>query len=179
MGQEGSGLQPCPAVGPCPPARAPHTRAYIRMIGVKHRTLIGWTLVLLGLLARPAWAVEYRLQVTNVDYRIFASYQEESPLAWSEQAPMSRLETPLDRRKFPTNAVIPGREVRVLEDPRYSSTVPTRVSVLPATREQAWTTIVWDGNPGDRVAFVVKTDMVVWQQVWSVAASAGGGLQRL
>jgi hypothetical protein len=46
------------------------------MSEVKRRTLVGWTLVLIGLMALPACALEYRLQVTNLDYRIFASYQE-------------------------------------------------------------------------------------------------------
>lgn len=166
----------------CPSSMAPHTHANIahkRMIKVRRRTVIGWTLVLIGLMALPAEAVEYRLQVTNLDYRVFASYQENPPFAWSEQAPMSRLETLLDQRKFPTNAVIPGREVQLLDDMGYGGTIPARIAVLPATRDQAWTTIVWDGNPEDRVAFVVKTDMVAWQEVWSVAASAGGNLRRL
>jgi hypothetical protein len=149
------------------------------MSEVKRRTLVGWTLVSIGLMALPACALEYRLQIANLDYRIFASYQEHPPFTWREQVPMSHLETLLDQRKFPTNAVIPGREVRLLEDPGYGGTIPARIAVLPATRDQAWTTVVWDGNPGDRVAFVVKTDMVAWQEVWSVAASAGGGLRRL
>jgi hypothetical protein len=30
--------------------------------------------VLIGLMALPAWKVDYRLQVINLGYRIFASY---------------------------------------------------------------------------------------------------------
>jgi hypothetical protein len=67
----------------------------------------------------------------------------------------------------------------LLEDPACGGRVPARVSLLPATRQQAWTTYVFDANPGDTVAFVVKTDMVAWQEVWDVAASVGGTLRRL
>jgi hypothetical protein len=89
------------------------------------------------------------------------------------------LEARLDAQQFSPAAVIPGREVQLLEDPAYGGTVPTRVSLLPATRQQAWTTYVFDANPGDTVAFVVKSDMAAWQEIWFVAANPGGALRRL
>jgi hypothetical protein len=144
-----------------------------------HRTIVAWLLASVGLLALPAWAMEYRLQVTNLDYRTFSAYLENSSPAWRGEERMGRLEVRLDTQEFPTNAVLPGREVQLLEDPRYGGKAPARLSVLPATRDQSWTTFVWDGDPGDTTAFVVKTDMVAWQQVWSVATSAGEGLRRL
>jgi hypothetical protein len=139
----------------------------------------GAALVLLALLVWSAGAVEYRLQVTHLDYRTFASYEEPSTAPLGEQAPMGRLEALLDQRQFSTNALIPGREVQLLEDPRYGGTIPARIAVLPATRDQAWTTIVWEGHPGDPVAFVVKSDMAAWQEVWAVAANPEGTLRRL
>jgi hypothetical protein len=57
--------------------------------------------------------------------------------------------------------------------------VPARVSLLPATGQQAWTKVVWDGNPGDTVAFVVRSDMAAWQEAWAVAANPGGTLRQL
>jgi hypothetical protein len=87
-----------------------------------------------------------------------------SPRIWGRRShgglsnePMGRLEARLDRQQFPPAAIIPGREVQLLEDPAYGGTVPARVSLLPATRQQAWTTYVFDANPGDSVAFVVKS----------------------
>jgi hypothetical protein len=65
----------------------------------------------------------------------------------------------LDAMEFPPAAVIPGREVRLLEDPAYGGNPPARLRVLPATRNQAWTTLVWEANPGDTVAFLVKSEM--------------------
>jgi NADH dehydrogenase len=50
---------------------------------------------------------------------------------------------------------------------------------LPATGKQAWTTYVFDGKPRDSVAFVVRSDMAAWQEVWAVAANPGGTLRRL
>ena len=60
---------------------------------------------------------------------------------------------------------------------RCRLTSPT--SRLPATRQQAWTTYVFDANPGDTVAFVVRSDMAAWQEVWFVAANPDGTLRRL
>ena len=57
--------------------------------------------------------------------------------------------------------------------------MPTHISLLPATRQQAWTTYVFDGNTRDTVTFVVKSYMAAWQEVWQVGANPGGQLRRL
>jgi len=146
---------------------------------VNHRTLVGCILALIWLTALPAWAVEYRLQVTNVDALTFSSYEGSATPWWAQNEPMGRLEARLDQQQFSPAAVIPGREVQLLEDPAYGGTVPTRVFQLPATRQQAWTTYAFDANPGDTVAFVVRSDMAAWQEIWDVAANPGGTLRRL
>jgi hypothetical protein len=84
---------------------------------------------------------------------------------------MGRLEARLDAQQFSPAAVLPGREVQLLEDPSYGGTVPARVSRLPATGKQAWTTYVFDGKPGDAVAFVVRSDIAAWQEVPEVSQS--------
>jgi hypothetical protein len=127
------------------------------------------SLLLIWLLALPAWAAEYRLEVTDLDDMTYSGYQRH----------LGDLETRLDTQTFPTAAVIPGREVQVLEDPGYGGKPPAQLAVLPATKYQAWTTAVWDGNPGDTVAFVVKGDMAAWQEVWWIAADTGKGLKQL
>jgi hypothetical protein len=38
---------------------------------------------------------------------------------------------------------------------------------------------VFDANPGDTVAFVVKTYMFAWQQIWFLGANPEGTLRRL
>jgi hypothetical protein len=146
---------------------------------VNGRTLAGWLFAFIWLMMWPAWAVEYRLQVTNVDFRTFASYMGKATPWWGQNEPMGRLEARLDAQQFSPAAVIPGREVQLLEDPAYGGKVPARVSLLPATGRQAWTTYVFDATPGDTVAFVVRTIMVAWQEIWFVAANPGGTLRRL
>jgi hypothetical protein len=121
------------------------------------------------LLALPAWATEYRLEVTNLDDVIYSGYQRH----------LGHLETRLDTQAFPTAAVVPGREVQVLEDPGYGGKPPAQLWLLPATKNQAWTTAVWNGNPGDTVAFVVTGDMAAWQEVRWIAADTGNGLKQL
>jgi hypothetical protein len=98
---------------------------------------------------------------------------------WAQNEPMGRLEARLDRQQFPPAAIIPGREVQLLEDPAYGGTVPARVSLLPAMRQQAWTTYVFDANRGDTVAFVVQSSMAAWQEIRDVAANLEGTLRRL
>jgi hypothetical protein len=141
--------------------------------------LIGCAIASLWLLALPVWAVEYRLQMTNLDYLIFSSYLDRSSTGPRGQETMQRLETRLDHMEFSTAAVIPGRELRLLENPAYGGQVPSRVSFLPATGQQSWTTVVWDGTPGTRVAFVVQSYMAAWQEAWDIATNATGVLRRL
>jgi hypothetical protein len=146
---------------------------------MKARTLVGGMFALLWLTALPAWSTEYRLQVANIDDRTFSSYEGKAPSWTSMKEPMGRLEARLDNNQFSNAAILPGHHVELLEDPAYGGTTPTRVSLLPATRHQDWSTYVFDANPGDTVTFVVRTDMAAWQQAMDVAADANGTLRRL
>jgi hypothetical protein len=133
----------------------------------------------LCLLAMPAWAVEYRLQIVNLDFLTLSAYTDPSTPGQAGEGSLRRLEASLDRMEFPPGALIPGREVLLLDNPGYGGIVPSRLSILPATREQAWTTLVWDANPGDTIVFVVKSDMAAWQEVWNIGANPEGTLRRL
>jgi hypothetical protein len=139
----------------------------------------GWLMVCFCMLAMPAWAVEYRLQVANLNFLTVSSYTDRPLAGQPGEGSLSRLEDRLDRMEFPAGAIIPGRDVLLLEDPHYGGIVPNRLSILPATRDQAWTTLVWDANPGETIAFVVKSDMVAWQEVWMLGANPEGTLRRL
>ena len=143
------------------------------------RALIGCAIASLWLLTLPIGAVEYRLQMTNINYLTFSSYLDRSSASPRGQETMQRLEMRLDRMEFSTAAVIPGRELRLLENPAYGGQVPSRVSFLPATGQQSWTSVVWDGIPGTHVAFVVRSYMAAWQEVWDIATNATGVLRRL
>src|ERR671915_621744 len=91
----------------------------------------GWTIVALWLLSVPVGAVEYRLQVTNIEDLTFSSsFDRSSPRG---QETMQGLETRLDTMEFSTAAVLPGRALRLLDNPAYGGKVPDRGSFLPAT----------------------------------------------
>jgi hypothetical protein len=145
-------------------------RAYNeRKDDMKLRFVSAAALLLVWLVALPAWAMEYHLEVTDLDYRTYAAHQQH----------LENLKKRLDAQQFPTAAVVPGREVQVVADPGYGGKFPAQLVVLPATKHQDWTTVVWDGNPGDTVAFEVKSDMAAWQEVRWIAADTGAGLKQL
>jgi hypothetical protein len=146
---------------------------------MKTRTLVGGIFALTWLMALPAWATEYRLQVANIDHQVFASYEGKGSSFWSQTQPMTRLAARLDDNHFSRDTILPGHHVELLEDPAYGGVTPTKVSLLPATRYQDWSTYVFDANPGDTVVFEVRTDMYAWQQVENVAADDNGTLRRL
>jgi hypothetical protein len=143
------------------------------------RLILGSSVAIVLLVILPVSAAEYRLQVVNLDFMTLSSYTDRPLPGQPGEGSLIRLQTRLDTMEFPPNAVIPNRNLVLLEDPAYGGRIPTRVSVLPTTREQAWTTVIFDANPGDTVAFVVRTIMVAWQQVWMIGANPERTLRRL
>src|SRR5215475_4200826 len=143
------------------------------------RSILGWSVGVVLLLTLPAWAAEYRLQVANLDWLTVSAYTDRPLPGQPGEGSLARLETRLDTMEFPAGAVIPGRDLVLLQDPAYGGKIPDRVAVLPTTREQAWTTIVWDAEPGDTVTFVVKSIMSAWQEAWFLGANPEGTLRRL
>jgi len=95
----------------------------------------------IGVLAVPAGAVEYRLQVANLESLTVAAYAGPPATPLPGTNTLARLETLLDQLALAPEALIPGREVHLLDHPGYGGKVPARLSVLPPTREHAWTTL--------------------------------------
>lgn len=138
---------------------------------MKLRLIVGGILASMWLLGLPAWAVQYRLQLVNLDFlTVFAQVENSGPPGPGEER-MSRLEARLDNGEFPASAVLPGRQVQLLQDPSYGGKTPAALVVLPITRDSAWTTLQWEGNPGDSVTFVIKSEIRRWQEVVTVAAN--------
>jgi hypothetical protein len=134
--------------------------------------MIRGLVIVMWIWALPAWAVEYRLQVADLQYLTLSSYD-------GGNGNVSQLQTRLDNMEFPPSALIPGREVKLLDDPLYGGQTPGRLSILPVTKDQAWTTLIWDGNPGETLVFVVKSEMAAWQEVRFVAANPEGTLRQI
>jgi hypothetical protein len=133
----------------------------------------------LWLLGLPTWAVEYRLQVVNLNALTVLAHIDNTGPAPHGEARQSHLEARLDNGGFSAAAALPGRRVQLLHDPGYGGTPPTWLQVLPNTRDSAWTTLQWDGHPGERVVFVVSSEMRAWQEVEAVAPNPEGVLRRL
>jgi hypothetical protein len=141
--------------------------------------IAGGMLASLWLLGLPTWAVEYRLQVVNLNALTVLAHIDNTGPAPHGEARQSRLEARLDNDGFSASAALPGRRVQLLHDPGYGGTPPTWLQVLPSARDSAWTTLQWDGHPGDRVVVVVSSEMRGWQEVEAVAANPEGVLRRL
>ena len=146
---------------------------------MKPRVIVGGVLASLWLLGLPTWAVEYRLQVVNLDAMTVLAHIDNSGPAPHGEARQSHLEARLDHGGFAAAAALPGRQVQLLHDPGYGGTPLAWLQVLPSARDSAWTTLQWEGHPGDRVAFVVSSEMRAWQEVVAVAANPEGVLRRL
>jgi hypothetical protein len=146
---------------------------------MKPRLIAAGVLASLWLLGLPTWAVEYRLQVVNLDAITVLAHIDNSGPAPHGGAYKSHLEARLDNGGFSAAAALPGRRVQLLYDPGYGGTPPAWLQVLPNTRDSAWTTLQWEGNPGDSVAFVVRSEMRAWQEVVAVATNPDGVLRRL
>jgi hypothetical protein len=146
---------------------------------MKPRLIAGGVLASLWLLGLPTWAVEYRLQVVNLDALTVLAHIDNTGPAPHGEARQSHLEARLDNGGFAAAAALPGRQVHLLHEPGYGGKPPAWLQVLPSARDSAWTTLQWEGNPGDSVAFVVRSEMRAWQEVVAVAANPEGVLRRL
>jgi hypothetical protein len=128
--------------------------------------------------SQPA-SIQYHLLVTHSDFGTFVNYLDKAPAGVSGEEVMTRLEGRLDRLEFPSAAVIPGRDLQLLTGTGYGSSVPTRSAVVPMSKDKSWTTLVWEANPGDRVKFVMKSEMQACPAVRAVAANPKGLLKPL
>jgi hypothetical protein len=146
---------------------------------MKPRLIAAGVLASLWLLGLPTWAVEYRLQVVNLDAITVLAHLDNSRPAPHGETGQSRLETRLDNGGFSAAAALPGRQVHLLHEPGDGSQPPAWPQLLPRARDSAWTTLQWEGHPGDRVVFVVSSEMRAWQEVAAVAANPEGVLRRL
>jgi hypothetical protein len=143
------------------------------------RLIAAGVLASLWLLGLPTWAVEYRLQVVNLDALTVLAHIDHSGPAPHGEARQSHLEARLDHGGCSAAAALPGRQVQRLHEPGYGGTPPAWLQVWPNTRDAAWTTRPWEGHAGDRVAFVVSSEMRAWPEVEAVAANPEGVLRRL
>jgi hypothetical protein len=91
----------------------------------------------LWLLGLPTWAVEYRLQVVNLDALTVLAHIDNSGPAPRGEARRSHREARLDNGGFSAAAALQGRQVQLLHDPGYGGQPPAWLQVWPSARDAA------------------------------------------
>lgn len=105
------------------------------------RVIAGGMLASLWLLGLPTWAVEYRVQVVNLDALTVLAHIDHSGPALHGEARQSHLEARLDNGGCSAAAALPGQQVQRLHDPGYGGQPPAWLQVWPSARDAAWTTM--------------------------------------
>jgi hypothetical protein len=116
------------------------------------RLIAGGVLASLWLLGLPTWTVESRLQVVNLDALTVLAHLDNFGPAPQGEARQSRLEARLDHGGFAAAAALPGRHVHLLREPGDGGQPPAWLQVLPRARDSAWTTLQWEGTPGEALS---------------------------
>jgi len=115
---------------------------------MKPRVLAAGVLASLWLLGLPTWAVEYRLQVVNLNALTVLAHIDNTgrhPMVSPARAILKPGSTMADFRRRSA----PGATVQLLHDPGYGGTPPTWLQVLPNTRDSAWTRCSGTGIPAN------------------------------
>jgi hypothetical protein len=137
-------------------------------------------LLALGLLlggALPALAVEYRLQVANLQESSFAHFLNGKVAAGAGELRMERLERSLDESRVPSGAFLyrPPQAARELMAVSFRATT-VRAEAAPAEGKRLWDEVVWEGKAGERSVFVISSTASHFQEVRHLALGTAGRL---
>ncbi len=119
------------------------------------------TLLVLALLARPARALEYRLQVVSLYEEALSSGLRSSDLVDGASGPgLERLEGRLDAGTFPVGAILWDRPPRAADPAlaRAYRAVAVRAEGPEAGERRLWHELRWQGRPGDQTVWMVSPD---------------------
>ena len=136
--------------------------------------LVG-TVGLLTLLAiaRPARAVEYRLQVVSIFQSAFVSFLKAGEIKDGASGPgLDRLEASLDRGDVAMGAILFDRRVQPVREnlARAYGAVPVVSGIKPGgAGSVAWDEVTWDGTPGERSVWLVSPIMRHIQELYNAA----------
>lgn len=129
-------------------------------------------LVALVMGSAPALAVEYRLQVLNVEDDAIKSFLRMGEAADGASGPgLDRLESSVDRGDFPKSVMIWDRHLQSAREAnaRAWGAVPSRAEVSKGGESKnLWDEVRWEGNPGDRTVWVVAPSGKRPQEVYRV-----------
>jgi hypothetical protein len=128
-------------------------------------------LLLLLAFARPAGAVEYRLQVANLYHDAVMHYFDGPLGTGSGELIMERLGRALDSDTIPSGALLSDRTFRYGWEAVAASFRAVKViaEIRPAEGFRRWDEVVWQGNPGERSVWVIAPTTTRTQEVIHIA----------
>ena len=113
------------------------------------------------LLAQPAHAVEYRLLVASIFETSFTSFVSRDELAYGASGPgLLRLETAITKGEIDWGTMPPGRPLTSVPDnvARAWAGVGVRSDILRGGIDAGrWDEVRWEGRPGERSIWLVKS----------------------
>lgn len=143
---------------------------------------LGFATVPLLVAAYAARAEAYRLQVASIEDKLFLRYVENQGQPFHvEQHILPRLEAMLDQGSWSTRSLLPDREPRPvsLGTAAPGQTVPRIVASTSPTPGQPWSTVTWEGQPGQTMVFQLSSPLIHYQELVTVAVDTDGVLRRL
>jgi len=142
----------------------------------------GLGLLTLLAIARPAGAVEYRLQVVSIFQSTFASFLKAGELRDGATGPgLDRLEASLDRGDVAQGAVLFDRRVQPVAEgiARAYGGAPVLPTIkLAGGGSVVWDEVTWDGKPGERSVWLLSPILRNPQELYNAALKGTGPLRR-
>ena len=136
---------------------------------------------LVGWLAPPAVAVEYKLRVVSIPDTAYSSFLLKGESANGASGPgLDRLQTVLDRGEFPYGPVLFDRRVQPVRESLGRAYGGARV--IPAVkaagedRPVVYDEMIWEGKPGEHSVWVLLPSILYFQEVYNVALRSTGPL---
>lgn len=129
--------------------------------------------------APPGFTAQYQLRLANLEDKLFSSYVEMQGQPFrADRHILPRLEASLSQ-DFSPHLLI-DRSVRVIL-PRGASVPPQQagVTVRMPNRDDAWTRVQWDSEPGVYQVLRISSNDVHYQELTAVAVKRDGVLRAL
>ena len=143
---------------------------------------IGLGLLTLLAIARPARAVEYRLQVVSIFQSTFVSFLKAGELKDGAAGPgLDRLEASLDRGDVSSGAILFDRRVQPVREGvarAYGGSPVVPAIKLGGEGSVVWDEVAWDGKPGERSVWVLSPILRNIQELYNAALKGTGPLRR-
>ncbi len=151
------------------------------MMSQAGKRLLGCVVLLLTVMAQTSGAVQYLLQVVNLEEKLFFRYvkTQRAPLR-AERHVLPGLEADLDRAELSVRLLL-DYEIRSV-DPALAASGQFEPIVLSMTLPRGsnpWTVASWEGTPGKTAVVQISSYQTNYQELVAVAVNTNGVLRRL